>query len=207
MTSTEKVLNIYQRLHAIMKDVSYIQKDQKKINNNYTSVKNDDVVALLRQPLVDQMVMVVPHVLSSSQEGNRTIAEVQVDFVCVDNPVDFLRVTYYGHGVDNQDKGMGKAVTYAIKYALLKVFLLETGDDADVEKHSIDYEPPKAPAPALPKLNKEQFIASYPEKKQGAVRGAIMEFAAKHGKTEEEIVSSAQEHPDRFSAALKPYIK
>ena len=38
-----------------------------------------------------------------------------------------------GMGIDDNDKAMGKAYTYAIKYALLKLFRLQFGDDPDFE--------------------------------------------------------------------------
>ena len=38
-----------------------------------------------------------------------------------------------GMGIDDNDKAMGKAYTYAIKYALLKIFRLRYGDDPDFE--------------------------------------------------------------------------
>ena len=38
-----------------------------------------------------------------------------------------------GMGIDDNDKAMGKAYTYAIKYALLKFFRLQYGDDPDFE--------------------------------------------------------------------------
>lgn len=38
-----------------------------------------------------------------------------------------------GMGIDDNDKAMGKAYTYAVKYALLKIFRLRYGDDADFE--------------------------------------------------------------------------
>ncbi len=38
-----------------------------------------------------------------------------------------------GMGIDDNDKAMGKAYTYAIKYALLKLFRLCYGDDPDFE--------------------------------------------------------------------------
>lgn len=36
-----------------------------------------------------------------------------------------------GMGIDDNDKAMGKAYTYAVKYALLKLFRLRYGDDTD----------------------------------------------------------------------------
>jgi hypothetical protein len=47
-----------------------------------------------------------------------------------------------GYGVDPQDKGPGKAISYGVKYALLKVLGLETGDDPDtVQDDRADYRP------------------------------------------------------------------
>ena len=38
-----------------------------------------------------------------------------------------------GMGIDDNDKAMGKAYTYALKYALLKLFRLRYGDDPDAK--------------------------------------------------------------------------
>ena len=59
--------------------------------------------------------------------------EVEYRFVNVDNPSEFIDITTYGDGVDSQDKAPGKAMTYADKYALLKAYKIETGDDPDKE--------------------------------------------------------------------------
>ena len=49
-----------------------------------------------------------------------------------------------GMGIDDNDKAMGKAYTYAVKYALLKLFRLRYGDDADFEASKALYlEKPK----------------------------------------------------------------
>lgn len=58
-------------------------------------------------------------------------------FVNVDNPTDYVDITSYGDGVDPQDKAPGKAMTYSDKYALLKAYKIETGEDPD-QKHSED---------------------------------------------------------------------
>ena len=49
-----------------------------------------------------------------------------------------------GMGIDDNDKAMGKAYTYAVKYALLKIFRLRYGDDPDFEASKpLHIEPPK----------------------------------------------------------------
>ena len=40
---------------------------------------------------------------------------------------------YVGYGVDQSDKGCGKATTYAYKYLLMKLFMMEVGEDEDSE--------------------------------------------------------------------------
>jgi hypothetical protein len=42
-----------------------------------------------------------------------------------------------GFGIDDQDKGPGKAISYAVKYAYLKALCLESGDDPDEDQDSI----------------------------------------------------------------------
>lgn len=59
--------------------------------------------------------------------------EVTYRFVNVDKPEEYIDITTYGDGVDSQDKAPGKAMTYADKYALLKAYKIETGDDPDKE--------------------------------------------------------------------------
>lgn len=48
-------------------------------------------------------------------------------------PEEMVGTESVGMGIDDNDKAMGKAYTYAVKYALLKLFRLRYGDDADFE--------------------------------------------------------------------------
>ena len=42
--------------------------------------------------------------------------------------------------MDNADKAPGKAISYAFKYALLKTFALETGEDEESRHQTDDYD-------------------------------------------------------------------
>ena len=68
-----------------------------------------------------------------------------VRFANVDEPTDFIDVPSFGYGVDPQDKGPGKAMSYAVKYALLKALGLETGDDADHDNVNHTRDDPHVP--------------------------------------------------------------
>lgn len=139
-------MNIYQRILKVMGDISYVQKENKKVNNQYTFVSHDAVVAKLRKSMVEHGIVFVPSVISheiqEGSKGNRTVVEMQCGFYNAEKPDEFISVKSYGYGIDSQDKGIGKAVSYAVKYALLKVFMLETGDDPERDVNN-NFEPKK----------------------------------------------------------------
>ncbi len=146
-------LNLHQKINKIMADVPYIQKTYLQ-GANYSSVKHDDVTKKLRPALVKYGVVMTTDVLEytseiktiRTQKGNNTyeklhfviFATIKVAFIDMDNPRDRFEVTSIGQGIDAQDKAIGKAISYGVKYALLKTFAFETGDDP--ENDNIDYD-------------------------------------------------------------------
>lgn len=189
----EKKLNIYQRLNQVMKQVKAIQKEDKKVNNQYTFVSHDAVAAALHDPMVEAGIMMVPTIAELTQDGNRTAAKVQVDFVNIDDSADRVTVTYWGYGVDPSDKGIGKAVSYAVKYALLKVFCLETGDD--VEKHNLEYKPPVPPAPKA--VDMSVVFDRYPNERDKMTQ-FITNYSTHYGMTVPDCVSKLTETPGKL---------
>jgi len=135
--SVEKPRNIHQRMLEVMRQVDYVAKERKKVNGQYTFVSHDAVVAAIRPHLLTNGIATEVNVEAHSQDGNRTVVDLSIAFINVDEPQDRIVIHAVGHGIDNQDKGIGKAVSYGVKYALLKTFMLETGDDP--ERDSINY--------------------------------------------------------------------
>ena len=82
-----------------------------------------------------------------TKQKQSVFTEVQTKYLLLHSSGESMELAGYGHGVDTQDKGAGKATTYALKYTLLYTFLTPTGaiDDADKE-HSDDKEVPKTTA-------------------------------------------------------------
>ena len=132
--STER--NLHQRLAAAMRKVTYIQKE-KKAGMRYSIVSHDSVTAKVRPALLEEGVVYYPVSCSSIQVGNRTEAKMTIQFVNIDRPEDYIYVETFGYGIDDQDKGPGKAMSYAVKYALLKTLGLESGDDPDEDQHVV----------------------------------------------------------------------
>ena len=60
-----------------------------------------------------------------------TTVETRYRIQNIDDKDDYIIAVSAGTGVDTQDKGVGKAMTYAYKYLLLRTFAIPTGEDAD----------------------------------------------------------------------------
>lgn len=131
-------LNVHQRLAAAMGEVDYIQKERKQ-GMNYTIVSHDAVTAKVRPVLLKHGIVYYPVRCDHLHNGNRAECSLTVRFVNIDEPTDFFDVPTFGYGIDPQDKGPGKAMSYAVKYALLKALGLETGDDPDND--NVDFQP------------------------------------------------------------------
>lgn len=128
--------NIYQRIAAVMTDVAYVQKDRKV--DTYMAVTHDQVVSVIRASLVKHGIVVCPEQQSGELLIKRDGVNIKmhlytgtysIHFVNVDKPEDRATVVVQAHANDNGDKAPGKAMTYATKTAMLKIFTLETGEN------------------------------------------------------------------------------
>lgn len=155
--------NVHQRLAGVMSEVTYIQKQQKH-GMNYAIVSHDVVTAKVRPALLNAGIVYYPVRCEHTHNGNRAECGMTIRFVNIDEPSDFFDVQTFGYGVDSQDKGPGKAMSYAVKYALLKALGLETGEDADHDSIPHDKVDPgiqqSAIAAAVVGINKEPDLES-----------------------------------------------
>lgn len=136
-----RALNIYQRINEVRKRVSYAQKDKEVSGQGYKAVTHDAVTALLRNHLIEFGIVTVPRLVSSvvekigeTKNGSpiiRYAGRYEVDFVNCDNPEDKITVPGEAHANDHGDKAPGKATSYATKYAMLKLFNIETGENEE----------------------------------------------------------------------------
>lgn len=156
MATKEKVLNIHQRLNKIMGDVDYIKKNKSiKIGGGgYSVVGHDSVTALIHPLLFKHGVTLIPSVKEVLQEGNRTSVKMEFSWINIDDPKDCIINFCAGYGIDQQDKGIGKAISYAQKNIILKTLHIETGE-RDIEEDDIDFKNEPA-TPSLTLSDEEQ---------------------------------------------------
>ena len=139
-------LNLFQRINAIRKQIDYIQKDRSVSTGagggSYKATSHDEVTGHIRKHLVEYGIVCVPSLVTSAvtippaKDGEvskmiRYEATYDFRFVNADDPKEELVIRMEAHAMDNQDKAPGKAISYAKKYAVLKLFEIETGEEEE----------------------------------------------------------------------------
>jgi hypothetical protein len=142
MMSTTAPVNIFQKIQAVMRAVSYVQKDANVKtggSGSYTAVTHDQVTALVRPHFVEHGIVIVPRLVTSTMidTGRKSSAGTpmlrfealfEVSFVNADDPKDMVTIPVASHAEDLGDKAPGKALSYAVKMSILKILMLESGD-------------------------------------------------------------------------------
>ena len=140
--------NLFQRIKEIMKSVEYLQKDDN-VDNRYKAISEEKVTTTIRKAMIDNGVVIIPveqdyqvkeNGLSKSGATNLlTTTNTKYRIQNVDDKEDYVIAASSGSGVDTQDKGIGKAMTYSYKYLLLRTFAIPTGEDPDkISSEEID---------------------------------------------------------------------
>lgn len=135
-------MNIYQKINEVMKNIEYLTKDDKVEfgSTKYKAISEEKVTTAVRKQLVEQGIVIIPiEQESENKELIRTDKSVNMltsvhtkyRIQNIDDINDYVIAESNGTGVDTQDKGVGKAMTYAYKYMLLRTFAIPTGEDPD----------------------------------------------------------------------------
>lgn len=132
-------LTLKQKLHAIMREVSYIQKDKRNSFHNYSYASEAAIKERLHDMFVKYGVLfscdpvaVVSERERATKTGTEIVLVMQFHYCFEDVDSDDKREgTFFGSGADAADKTVYKAITGAIKYCLTTRFLIPTGDDPE----------------------------------------------------------------------------
>lgn len=139
-------MNIYEKMSAATAEIARVPKNLTvgTGKNQYKAVAEADILKAVKDAEAKYKIFSFPFshevqesrtILRKTEYGEKEDQFVRIKavyrFIDMENPVDFVDVTAYGDGVDNLDKAPGKATTYADKYALMKAYKVETGDDSD----------------------------------------------------------------------------
>ena len=155
MAKENEVRNIYQKLLEVRKAVPKLTKNNEGFQYKYVS--SSQTLEALREIMGEQGLLLVPSVIdyhvvpheyidSNGKKHNDFFTELAMKFTWlnVDNPGEKIECAWYGQGLDTGERGVGKALTYAEKYFLLKFFNIATdSDDPDANQKKHDQPKPE----------------------------------------------------------------
>ena len=138
-------MNLTSKLVEVMRQVKYIQKTGYNSFHKYKYATEGDVNERIREELAKLNVLMIPSVKTCTNrvhltsKGNaENIVTVEMEFTFYDgDSEEKLSLLSFGEGQDAGDKGVYKAITGAQKYALMKCFMIPTGDDPEADS-SVD---------------------------------------------------------------------
>jgi len=150
---------------AVMKEVKNIEKGLTvgSGKSTYKAMSDSMVRNEVKKAMTDNGLCILPISVHATVKIDRweeadsynngaiktkqsAFTEAHTKYLLLHESGESIELAGYGHGVDTQDKGAGKATTYALKNVILDTFLIIKGDDIDTDKtHSDDLPvPPKA---------------------------------------------------------------
>lgn len=142
------------KLSEVMGAIDRVPKKGRNAFHGYDYATEADIVEAVRRELAARHVMMVPHIENvewselQRKNGTEKLCTLSVRFDLFDGDTgEVLSVPMMGQGSDSGDKAIYKAMTGATKYALLKLFLIPTGDDPETETEA-------APSPSPPAQGK-----------------------------------------------------
>jgi hypothetical protein len=144
-------MNIFEKLAAITAELQTVAKNltvQTTKTSSYKAVSERDILDAVKPLEAKYGVYSYPcgrtvlesNLLESESEYGGKVTKKTTfmtriatvyRFVNVEKPEEYIETTVFSEGIDSQDKGSGKAMTYGDKYALMKAYKISTGDDPD----------------------------------------------------------------------------
>jgi len=164
---------LYGKIAAVAAAVSRIPKNGHNNFHNYSYATESDITDGLRELLnANGLAFLPPSVLSWERDeiadnpkiGPRTRVQVQFALGCADTGETYTTILW-GEANDNADKGFYKAYTGAVKYYLMKTFLIATGDDPEQDHQGQQRD--NRPASFAPPAERQQAPAQ-PQRQQAA---------------------------------------
>lgn len=136
---------LFAKIAKVMAAVRTLPKDGKNKFDNYDYITGDSAFERVGGAMATAGIVALPSILevttteSPSQAGKtilRTVIHGQITLADGETGETWTS-DWYGEGADRGDKSINKAMTAMMKYYLLRLFMVGSGDDADAESHDL----------------------------------------------------------------------
>jgi hypothetical protein len=125
-TQNQAAPSVYELMTLVMRDVRNVGKNGENKSQDYKFRGVDDAIGALAQPLRDHGVFMTPEVLDfeTSVRGRQNAVMMRVAFHFYGPAGDHVTAITMGEASDFADKASNKAMSAALKYALIHTFMI-----------------------------------------------------------------------------------
>lgn len=202
---------LYKKILLVMNDVGYLQKDDsvQTGGSSYRAITEEKVTSMVGASMRKHGLVIYPIAMTEHREdtevtrsngktGLDRLATVSVSYRIADvDSGESDVIASCGTGVDTQDKAIGKAMTYAYKYMMLRTFAIPTGEDPD-KVASDDVQPVKR-TPSYDMTDDECRNYTFHDPKQ-TPSGKAIDSGERGIEWLRAVVSSSHSEQDRYVA-------
>lgn len=129
---------IYSKIVSILKETKAISKSEKNQQQGFKFRGIDNVMNELHDLFSKNDVFILQEVLEfttndrpTKSGGVNTFTRAKIRFKYITTDGSFVETVNVGEAMDSGDKGMNKAMSIALKYSLLQMFLIPTEEQKD----------------------------------------------------------------------------
>ena len=166
-------MNIYEKFLDIQRGVDRILKDGENKNDTYDYVSGSNVLSIIRPMMNELGLLLIPRIVGTNiLEGQtrsgtaRFVVELKMEMAWIDvDSGEQLVIPCYANGADlgSAERAVGKAMSYAEKYHLLKLFHIPTDkDDPDNDGRTKSGELRQRGTQAA-RENRDYYLAAIPQ--------------------------------------------
>ena len=168
---------VIEAVHNVMKDVSFVMRDGENDFHGYRYATERQLLQTLRPAMITHGLVMIPSVDEDPVTDSHGNTSIMVTYRLIHTSGQMLPFAIKMPGCGNDisksgkigDKGVYKAITGSVKYALFKIFLIPTGDDPEVTNES---ENDDSPVHAQSPSNSEPEMSTYMKFALSEIEGA-----------------------------------
>lgn len=150
---TANKAKLFAKVAKVMTAVRTLPKDGTNTFDRYNYITGDAVFERIGQAMASVNLAAIPSVVELTTEVGkssndkpmlRTVIHGQITLADGDTGETWTS-DWYGEGADRGDKSINKAMTAMMKYYLLRLFMVGSGEDADEESPEVTKQPAQKP--------------------------------------------------------------
>ncbi|AYP68786.1 ERF superfamily protein [Bacillus phage vB_BpsM-61] len=144
----EKKQSVFLKIANIMGELGRVPKSGYNKAHDYHYVTESDVVGAVRPLLAKEKMVMMPSIKSYRESELKTkystmnMGTIEIEWILRDaESYEQVKFTMIGKGADSQEKDIYKSISGNKKYALISLFMIDSGDDP--ERNDSDPQPNK----------------------------------------------------------------